>query len=519
RALLAGRVLEAKGCGAADVAAAEPVPGARLYLEDGRYVVADVRGRWHFDDLRPGTHVLQLDQQGLPAGVEVLHCADHTRSAGTAFSRFIDLQGGTLWQEDFYVKRADPQHLRMEELQRQVAVRLASETVADGLRYALAITHAGTRVEAARLQVWMPADLVVVPGSLRLDDVVLPDPVADAKGWRVELPALADAADSRLEWTVALAPGARPGQHSVLVQLGATVQGQPLEFDLLENRASVTVPERLGRVIIFRPRFASFSTALAPADKRWLDDISTELGGAGEIRMEIVGHTDNVRVVPRKGRAINDNHQLSQVRAQSVADYLKQKLGLADDRIQAIGKGEDEPIDDNTTPKGRDANRRVELKVYARGEAAATRLELVRADSGELRREWTEWQAVAVAAAPDAADAVTAEAPEDKGIGLLSHRDGEVVADRVQALRVRVDSRLKTDILLDGQPIPEDRLGFRKDEGKTTLMSFVGVDLGEPGPHLLHIRGTDPFGIVRVDQRMTVVVASDITRIRPAQSP
>lgn len=519
RALLAGRVLEVKGCTAADVAAARPLPEARLYLEDGRYVVTDVRGRWHFDDLRPGTRVLQLDQQGLPAGVEVLHCADHTRAAGTAFSRFVDLQGGTLWQEDFYVKRAGSLHLRMEELKRQVALRLASEAVSDGLRYALAITHADTRVEAARLQVWMPADLVLKPGSLRLDGVVLPDPVADAKGWRLELPALTGNADSRLEWIAGLAPGARPGQHSVLVQVGATVQGQALEFDLLENRASVAVPERLGRVIIFRPRFASFSTTLAPADRRWLDDISTELRGAGEIRMEVVGHTDNVRVVPRKGRAINDNHQLSQARAQSVADYLKQKLGLADDRIQAFGKGEDEPIDDNKTPKGRDANRRVELKVYARGEAAAARLELARADSGELRQEWTEWQAVPVEAAPEAAESPAAELPEDKGIGLLSHRDGEVVADRVQALRVRVDSRLKTVITLDGQPIPEDRLGFRKDEGKTTLMSFVGVDLGEPGPHQLHIRGTDPFGIVRVDQRMTVVVASDITRIRPGQSP
>lgn len=519
RALVAGRVLETAGCDAADLARARPVAGARIYLEDGRYVVTDSRGRWHVDDLRPGTHVLQLDSKGLPPGVDMLACGHDTRSAGTAFSRFVDLQGGTLWQEDFLVRRAGSLHVRMEELKRQVSVRLSSETAPEGLRHALAIAHLGTPLDGGTVSVLMPPDLVLVPGSLRLGDIALPDPPRDDKGWRLALPALPAAAESRLEWTVAQAPGARPGEHSLLVQLGATVQGVPLDFDMLENRAAVTVPERLGRVIIFRPRFGSFSTELAPADKRWLDDISTELRDAGEIRLEIVGHTDDVRVVPRKGRAINDNYQLSLARAQSVAAYLQRKLGLADDRIQAFGKGPDEPLEDNKTPKGRDANRRVELKVYAQGAASAARLEVARGGSAELRQEWTEWQAVTTEEAVGEGAATAAPAPEDIAVGLLSHRDGEVVADRVQALRVRVDSRLKTTITLDGAPIPEDRLGFRKDEGKTTLMSFVGVDLGEPGPHVLHVRGVDPFGIARLDQRVTVVVASAITRIRAAQSP
>ena len=120
-------------------------------------------------------------------------------------------------------------------------------------------------------------------------------------------------------------------------------------------------------------------------DRRWLDDISGELRGAGDIRLEVVGHTDNTRVVARKGRTINDNYALSLARAQSVADYLKQKLELADDRIQAFGKGPDEPLADNKTPKGRETNRRVELKVFALQSGGAAHLDIARADSGEQR--------------------------------------------------------------------------------------------------------------------------------------
>lgn len=523
RALLAGRVLEANSCEAGDRAAARPLPGARLYLEDGRYVVTDARGRWHFDDLRPGTHVLQLDEHGLPKGVEIMDCDRNSRSAGTPFSRFVDLQGGTLWQQDFYVKRAQPLHLRMEEIRRQVGVQLSSEPVAEGVSFALAITHPDLALEGGRLQVLMPRDLAVQPGTLRLDGNLLADPVADDKGWSLDLPTLPAGTTSTVSWTVALVPGARPGQHSVLAQLAGMAAGVPVDFDVMENRTSVTVPEKLGRVIIFRPRFATFSTELTAPDKRWLDDISGELRGAGDIRLEVVGHTDDVRVVPRKGRAINDNYALSQARAQSVADYLRLKLGLAEDRVQAFGKGPDEPIADNKTPKGRDSNRRVELKVYAQTEGGAARLEVANGASAAQQRAWSDWRAVEVAeAAPVAAETEMEpdpEAPADTGIGLLSHRDGEVVADRVQALRVRVDSRLKTEITLDGKPVPEDRLGFTKDEGRTTLMSYIGVDMGEPGPHVLAIKGTDPFGIVRVDQRMTVNVAAEITRIRPAASP
>ncbi len=71
-------------------------------------------------------------------------------------------------------------------------------------------------------------------------------------------------------------------------------------------------------------------------------------------KIELFGHTDNV------GK--NDyNLQLSQRRADAVRRYLIEK-GIPAADISAIGKGETEPIEDNTSEKGKAKNRRVEVK-------------------------------------------------------------------------------------------------------------------------------------------------------------
>lgn len=81
------------------------VAGARVYLEDGTYVITDEEGKWHVDGIKPGTHVVQLDLASLPEGLEPVVCSRNTRSAGRAWSQFVNLQGGTLWRADFHVRR------------------------------------------------------------------------------------------------------------------------------------------------------------------------------------------------------------------------------------------------------------------------------------------------------------------------------------------------------------------------------------------------------------------------------
>ena len=80
-----------------------------------------------------------------------------------------------------------------------------------------------------------------------------------------------------------------------------------------------------------------------------------------EIRIE--GHTDNVPLLG--GSEYRDNWELSAARAQTVMRILQQLTGLPEKEFVVAGFGEYHPIADNSTPAGRELNRRVEVFINA----------------------------------------------------------------------------------------------------------------------------------------------------------
>lgn len=111
RLTIVGRVAEAAcrpdDAWARSILDGDGVPGVRLYMETGRYVVTDENGQFHFEGIRPGTHVVQVDEATLPAGYEPVICEENTRYAGSALSKFVDAQGGSIWRANFYLRRTD----------------------------------------------------------------------------------------------------------------------------------------------------------------------------------------------------------------------------------------------------------------------------------------------------------------------------------------------------------------------------------------------------------------------------
>ena len=76
------------------------------------------------------------------------------------------------------------------------------------------------------------------------------------------------------------------------------------------------------------------------------------------MKIEIAGHTDD------KGDK-NWNLKLSQMRADAVKNYLTSR-GINPNRIISKGYGQYKPIADNSTPEGRNKNRRTEVKTIER---------------------------------------------------------------------------------------------------------------------------------------------------------
>nr|WP_276603710.1 OmpA family protein [Nannocystis pusilla] len=94
---------------------------------------------------------------------------------------------------------------------------------------------------------------------------------------------------------------------------------------------------------------------IKPTSKKTMDGTVKVLKDFPDLRVEIVGHTDNTG-----SREVNVD--LSRRRAESVRDYLV-GAGISPERLQTRGAGPDEPIADNTTSKGRAINRRIEYKL------------------------------------------------------------------------------------------------------------------------------------------------------------
>ena len=130
--------------------------------------------------------------------------------------------------------------------------------------------------------------------------------------------------------------------------------------EIKDHVAGATV-ERLGEGI--EVTFASGllyevdADRVRPAAAQNLRNLATTLSRYRDTDLLIVGHTDSV------GSAAY-NQALSQRRASSVIEFLIGE-GIAVERLHSAGRGAREPRRSNASDNGRQANRRVEVAIYA----------------------------------------------------------------------------------------------------------------------------------------------------------
>lgn len=93
-----------------------------------------------------------------------------------------------------------------------------------------------------------------------------------------------------------------------------------------------------------------------------LDKIFNDIQSRSEVQsVRVEGHTDNIG-------SDTYNQKLSVKRANSIRTFLINK-GYEANKIVAVGMGESNPIDDNTTRNGRAHNRRVEFHLQVPGDS------------------------------------------------------------------------------------------------------------------------------------------------------
>ncbi len=157
---------------------------------------------------------------------------------------------------------------------------------------------------------------------------------------------------------VANVPNAELGRSNKITFEFSGLENEPAfmgNFSVLAGgRELYDALEENGRVATQGIYFASGSDKIQPESTPTLVEIAEMLKGHPDLDLLIEGHTDNV------GGAAS-NLALSDRRAAAVRQVLIDTYKIDGNRLTTIGFGDTVPAAPNTTPEGRQQNRRVEL--------------------------------------------------------------------------------------------------------------------------------------------------------------
>lgn len=138
--------------------------------------------------------------------------------------------------------------------------------------------------------------------------------------------------------------------------VGAGLDQQAADLRAKLNSNGITVTNQGDYLLVRTPSdllFATDSASVSPSLNGDLAALAQNLNAYPNSRIQVIGNTDNT------GSAAY-NQDLSQRRASSVASVLIAD-GVAANRIQVVGQGEDQPVASNLTAEGRAQNRRVDI--------------------------------------------------------------------------------------------------------------------------------------------------------------
>ncbi|MFZ1786058.1 MAG: OmpA family protein [Ferruginibacter sp.] len=106
--------------------------------------------------------------------------------------------------------------------------------------------------------------------------------------------------------------------------------------------------------------FKSGKYEITPQAKTVLGKVAMVLKNQPDMEFMVEGHTDNV---PISNNVTEDNWDLSVKRATEVVRVLQKQYGLDPAKMVAAGRGEYNPLKDNSTAENRAANRRTRIVI------------------------------------------------------------------------------------------------------------------------------------------------------------
>ncbi|MEO7678255.1 MAG: flagellar motor protein MotB, partial [Verrucomicrobiota bacterium] len=138
-------------------------------------------------------------------------------------------------------------------------------------------------------------------------------------------------------------------------EMRADLESKDVTISKLQGKLTVNILDRI--------MFDSGEAVLKPGGEEVMKKIASLLKDHPELKIHVIGHTDNIQIRSQAHSRFASNWELSTARALAALHFLTEKSGLDPRRVGAVGYGEFRPIADNATSDGRAKNRRIAILI------------------------------------------------------------------------------------------------------------------------------------------------------------
>lgn len=146
-------------------------------------------------------------------------------------------------------------------------------------------------------------------------------------------------------------------------EMRAALESKDVTISRLQGKLTVNI---LDRVL-----FDSGEAELKPDGEAVLRKVAAILTQHPELKIHVIGHTDNVPIRSSARNRFASNWELSTARATAAVRFLSERAGIDPRRLGAVGYGEFRPVADNSTAEGRARNRRIAITILSEELAGA----------------------------------------------------------------------------------------------------------------------------------------------------
>lgn len=144
-------------------------------------------------------------------------------------------------------------------------------------------------------------------------------------------------------------------RRSLEDEMRSALEGKDITISRLQGRLTLNIVDQV--------LFDSGEARLRSEGEAVLTQVARFLIERPEIKVHVIGHTDNIPIRPDARDRFASNWELSLARSVAAVRFLSEQAGVDARRMGAVGYGEYRPVADNSTAAGRSKNRRIEIMV------------------------------------------------------------------------------------------------------------------------------------------------------------